>query len=488
MDERRFPQSNASIGIARSRASEMDRSRCRPRGSGGGNRGRVGAAARKIKATTPVSCNKEKEYCGDRFRFWRALFGPTTEQQQGTIEISTCTYDVGTMNDALVGKLVTIAGLQSEAGAPLNGSRGIVLDDPKLLSKQAGRLPVLLYAQGKGNELLVLEKPGMMRSIKEENLRSLEDQKCGAYKEFAFEAWEKAYRFDGKIDLALFHLKQYTQRWPDDYKMTVNYVNVLRQKDLLVPPFRRAATEKASADEAWKALCRTEPYLTDGSYTETHGDLSVLKGGRGSVVESSHVNQFYFDMVWTALSSGQESQVALDLALKITTENAHDMKMARDALEHISTTLRKRSPLNDNKADLEVNVRAMKALLELSPDDVELISWVAGAECMAGNNQEGAKWYRKAVERGCDCRTELSLAQIQCPGGPLEDHKILGTEDGRWTIIHKSKADDYSFERVSGMIRIGRKRADVPPIEEAVAYFPIPDPDDKVAFGVAQYD
>ena len=185
-----------------------------------------------------------------------------------------------------------------------------------------------------------------------------------------FDGW-----LDGKIDLALFHLKQYTQRWPDDYKMTVNYVNVLRQKDLLVPPFRRAATEKASADEAWKALCRTEPYLTDGSYTETHGDLSVLKGGRGSVVESSHVNQFYFDMVWTALSSGQESQVALDLALKITTENAHDMKMARDALEHISTTLRKRSPLNDNKADLEVNVRAMKALLELSPDDVELISW-----------------------------------------------------------------------------------------------------------------
>jgi hypothetical protein len=37
------------------------------------------------------------------------------------------------------------------------------------------------------------------------------------------------------------------------------------------------------------------------------------------------------------------------------------------------------------------------------------------------------------------------------------------------------------------MVRIGRKRADVPPIEEVVEHFPIPDPDDKVAFGAAQY-
>lgn len=406
------------------------------------------------------------------------------------------------MSDALIGKLVNISGLQSEAGAPLNGSIAIVLDDPKFVAKQPGRLPVLIYALrskkdagdegkgdaplNKGNEYAILESPGKMRGIKEENLACLEDQTCGLYKKFAFTAWEKAFRFDGEIDSSLFHLKQYTERWPDDYKMTVNYVTVLRQKALLVHPFQRAAAEKASAIEAWKALCRTEPFVTNGSFAETEGELNIL---RGPAIEegSTHVNQFYIEMVAVALDTEQEPQVALDWALKMNTDSAQDKKLAREALEKISTRLRCRSRVNVNKADMEVNVRAMKALLEFSPDDPELIGWVAGAECMAGNNQEGAKWYRKALELGDDCRHALSLAQMQCPNGPLEEYKVLNVQNGKWTCLHESKAEDYIFEEVHSGLRVRKVRADAPPIEEVVEYFPIPDPDDKVAFGAAQF-
>ena len=83
---------------------------------------------------------------------------------------------------------------------------------------------------------------------------------------------------------------------------------------------------------------------------------------------------------------------------------------------------------------------------------------------------------------------------MQCPNGPLEEYKVLKVQNGKWTCLHKSKADDYTFEEVAGLgsgglrrLRVRTVRADVPPIEEVVEYFPIPDPDDKVAFGAAQF-
>ena len=144
------------------------------------------------------------------------------------------------------GTLVSISGLQSEAGKALNGGRGIVIGKP---AKDSGRFPVLVYSccvkqtgsssdsssntddatadeQGKVLLEIVDDLSGLKRSMKEQNLNPLENQKCEIYQDYASMAWEYAYKTDNIKD-ALMHLEHYTERWPEDYMCSITYANLI---------------------------------------------------------------------------------------------------------------------------------------------------------------------------------------------------------------------------------------------------------------------
>lgn len=149
------------------------------------------------------------------------------------------------------GTLVSISGLQSEAGKALNGGRGIVIGSP---AKDSGRFPVLVYSccvkqtgtstcsasssntdktdddeQSQGKVLLEIvdDLSGLKRSMKEQNLTPLENQMCEIYQDYASMAWEYAYKTDNIRD-ALMHLEHYTKRWPEDYMCSITHANLIR--------------------------------------------------------------------------------------------------------------------------------------------------------------------------------------------------------------------------------------------------------------------
>ena len=336
------------------------------------------------------------------------------------------------------GTLVSISGLQSEAGKALNGGRGIIIGKP---AKDTGRFPVLIYCcvskqtttdeQGEADLLEIVDDlSGIKRSMKEQNLTPLEDQMCEIYKDYASMAWEYAYAKTNNINDALIHLEHYTSRWPEDYMCSITYANLIRDGisssdgSILFPTDTSknkqtfaAATQGGQIKrpaEAWRILKRTEPHV-DPTW--------------------SQINQFRYAMCVTACDSNQPPQVALDWALKMTTETNADRDMKEAALKDIIKLVRDNSNNVDeeeNKAKHEINKKVCYALLETLPDSVDALTLVAGAECLVGNNQGGAKLYRQAMETGQfqgqelhNLKENLALAQMQSPGGSLENYDVL---------------------------------------------------------------
>jgi len=118
---------------------------------------------------------------------------------------------------------------------------------------------------------------------------------------------------------------------------------------------------------------------------------------------------------------------ALELALKIPMEDTtpENKTMSYDAVVLVANTCKKiiidHRGLNVDRI-CRYNLEAAKAVIRHDPQNAINQDVLGGAYCLAGNNWEGNKWYRKAAAQGRDVKRSLILAQMHCPGMLFEHH------------------------------------------------------------------
>ena len=126
------------------------------------------------------------------------------------------------------------------------------------------------------------------------------------------------------------------------------------------------------------------------------------------------------------------------------------------------------------------NLTGAKALYELDPDNVFYTECLGGAHCLAGENWDGVRYYRKARAMGSKRETSsLILAQLQCPGMPLEHYHILNLGDNnQLTCVHKRDLGSITIDLATGdVINSGTGGLDM------IVFEAPDDPDDPEAFG-----
>jgi len=165
-----------------------------------------------------------------------------------------------------------------------------------------------------------------------------------------------------------------------------------------------------------------------------------------------HYSEFCHDFVASCCGAETGFEEALDFALKISTDTPEGTKTFMQALTLIQRTtnrlLQEDCSLVKNPDITNAYLRAAKIASQRSPEDKELFIDLGAAYCLAGNNLEGAKCYRQALAPGNPTRSldrinrehttlNLLMAQLQCPGMPLEDAFILNRQGRQLTYIHK---------------------------------------------------
>lgn len=364
------------------------------------------------------------------------------------------------------GTLVTIHGLESDAGKALNGASGIVLGPPSdAETKDAKRYPVLLYAVVSKEEAEAEDAineapatPPLKRSIKGANLINKADQKCQTFNDACNDQASIAYS-NGDIHGALFWLGAYYERWPEDYRMSLTYANLLREYE---------------PKEAWAILRNTVPNMEPSNPI---------------------YNNACYDMCITCLAAGGKPEVALEWAEKISADDP-DLKQLK--VEALDAVMRHGSGIGNRNMDidggdgpiLEVHRRAAAAIQELKPDDGVCMSNYGAALCMVGNNREGVRWYRRAMASGHihgesldQLKKDLALAMMQCPGGPMEQYRVIGVVGNQWGCVHKASIGQYElYTQRSGDGSFDGGLLATGPEEVEIATFPIPDIDDEELF------
>lgn len=354
---------------------------------------------------------------------------------------------------------VCIKDLQSERGNKLNGSYGIVLDIPDLIDGLL-RYPIMIYASRHSDtgELDVLPAP-IKRGIKGEHLELL-NSKSNNEGQFRSDAllekaasryWQDAFHESGseQDDNVYFWLQQYHKCRPEDFVMGSLYAKLLRDN------------EPERAKEALEILTKYIPF-----YPSDHATF----------------HNFCSDYCEAACMVGGYLEEALELAEKSGLESC------LDRLQRACTNFIDEDPNFENSFISDIQIRACKKLLELSPTDAENMMSMAAAYCLANNHLEGAKWYRRVL--ATDDLTEegraltnryLCIAQLKCPGQPLEEKIIIGFTQGGVSAINvkdKSKiVKDSSMYRETGEIQFK--------VKEDVTIFDVPlpvDPDDSEVF------
>ena len=317
------------------------------------------------------------------------------------------------------GTLVTVAGLQSEAGKKLNGSQGIVLNRPSITQDGVTRYPVRLYASilvgDKDEGVLKLVDETTDKKIKLENLEeaAYSDLFSEAVTTFAFVA-VKAKSTDDKyvergeitaenLNEVLFWLEAHYNLNPGHVRLGIMYANFLRETGKIQKGFEVAQPYVDQLDDSNPTLYNTNCY-----------DLCAI---------------------FTA--AGERMEEALELALKIPVDknNPGSLKTAQEILRNFCERCRNMRSEDYNNKRPEVStlhIKAAKCALEREPDDAFLQQDLAIAHCLGGNNLEGAKQYRRVLALGKmgsenveSAKKGLVLAQLQCPGQPLENYFVI---------------------------------------------------------------
>jgi tetratricopeptide (TPR) repeat protein len=373
--------------------------------------------------------------------------------------------------DSIVGKLVTFSGLEGETVKVLNGGRGFVLgrkeknegvgEDEDLLYS------VLIYAvaqEGKESLAFVDQSNSPTKNISKENLQVLPDQAaCEYFKEIARDEKIRNALEEQNYSEALPWLEAFYERWPDEYNLSLTYANVLRQ---VTKNHKKAysilqKTVKMIPPEANETLMRT-----------------------------------YYDLAGTCFFATKNTDESLDWANKIDTTQEEGKELYLEALNILLTGLTDMCQANLLDTDptlLEASCRVSTTYLELQPNNIDHLQNAAAMHCRLGRNKEGVLFYRRALATPLDAeektrtKRDLSLAQMQCPGAPMEHYTVVTHNKGKWVAIHNRFKGMYKMEQVSstGFAEGTFQVTSVGDATVDMEFFPAPDPDDLEAFGAA---
>ncbi|CAB9525915.1 expressed unknown protein [Seminavis robusta] len=332
-----------------------------------------------------------------------------------------------TMDQLAKGDYVIINGLQSDAGKKLNGGKGIILNKPTLTEDGVQRYPVLFYATktASGGDDLVALDPTANKKIKAENLSP--DPQDPTENTLLHEV---AHRETAKLQAqgveamqkGIFWLEVYHGAWPDNLGLACNYASTLR-----------------SLDKSAEAFHVIKDYIL-GNYLSP---------------SDPRYPHFCFDFSILRSKAGQQLSAALDYALQIPMDTPQHTEMVMDALLELALTCNRilqENPNEDNSQVAGIHVQACQESLKCRPESEAYMINLAAAYCMAGNNLEGARWYRRALAMPnpqfdvAHQTRNLMVAQLQCPGMPLEDHHVCHGSPSHVTSILKKDKEKWLLQ------------------------------------------
>ena len=368
------------------------------------------------------------------------------------------------------GTIVEIAGLTSEKGKALNGGYGIIAGKSNEVSG-ALRYPVLIYALlNKGgadskHELVapsaIAQKGEYQKSVKGDNLQILSDQKQELLKEAIMGQVKHSHQHNSQPE-ALIWFEAFHDRWPEDDELGVLLTYVLLLKGY-VKDYKKAL------DVILKLKDRVDP----------------------EIPQYDSMLEMY---VGICCDAGERIQDALDHALKIKSPSPKAMSAFISLLAY-SSRLNEEDPLQENPEMFDIQLQASINIHQLDPNFQNTMN-LGAAHCMNGNNVEGCKFYRKALELSSTqgetiapnqvkyLKGSLIGAQLQCPGMPLEDYIIVCDDGNVATCIKKADKENVKINRTitgfgtqNGGIEVtGGKEVDI-------IQFPLPqNPDDPKMF------
>ena len=376
------------------------------------------------------------------------------------------------------GTLVTIEGLESEAGKKLNGGLGIILD---IASSFDGvlRCPVRIFALK--NEEKDDTDFSILTTVQDRNLKTINVKLCPdadnneLFRQAAYQHIEEASTAQAKHDktktnLLLFWLETYCHVRPQAFYMGFSYANALRVVE---------QKYQESAQLIWKI----------------HQQHSVR--------EDPRYPNFYRETVSSYCAAQLHMEDALQFALQIPLEDTQDTAAIPSENNNTSTTNNNRGLRREALTEFahtckailtshkglgvdsiaQLNLQASQELLNMDPTDISNFEYLAGAYCLAGENYEGAKHYRQALARGApfeNVRVGLILAQLQCPGMPLANYHLLTSEQDHTgttnlTCVHNRDTCKLKVDPETGEVSTTDEL-------EAITY-PMPnDPNDPETF------
>lgn len=165
--------------------------------------------------------------------------------------------------------------------------------------------------------------------------------------------------------------------------------------------------------------------------------------------------ELYTDVCYLADAESHMEDV-LRHALLVPTDTEESKAQAIRVLRHIheyAALKNDADPKRENQTMFDIEVQAAEKIYGIHPIPDTLYN-IAVAHCKNGDNFKGAKVYRRILaspgnmdmEDIGDLERSLIIAQLQCPGMPLEDYILFSERDGILDCIHKDSKDDFEVQ------------------------------------------
>eukprot|EP00465_Bigelowiella_longifila_P003840 CAMPEP_0185261594 /NCGR_PEP_ID=MMETSP1359-20130426/9945_1 /TAXON_ID=552665 /ORGANISM="Bigelowiella longifila, Strain CCMP242" /LENGTH=370 /DNA_ID=CAMNT_0027848263 /DNA_START=49 /DNA_END=1161 /DNA_ORIENTATION=- len=294
-----------------------------------------------------------------------------------------------------VGSLVTLTGLTSSKGQLLNGCHAEVVAPG--LDVKTGRVSVALYTgRDKEGRLRVSEDTTPFKAkIKSANLLA-RDPKCPLYRQYHHDRSVLAFQAQCFPD-AKVHLERMVQLEPSmlDYKIQLGVV--LR--------------ETGATDEAVQLF------------------ESVMKTMERSFPRRNLVLYDYASCLHKSGNLAEAMKQTLEIDVESTSNpDPYHVKIKWEMLNMIGDGARRMQ-------NVSIEVKALRALITLNPNHCKSMWNLGAALCRKNEVEEGAAWYRKALEKDSGQLTKkernnihksLQLAEYQ-----LQNGLKLHNEDGK---------------------------------------------------------
>ena len=173
-----------------------------------------------------------------------------------------------------------------------------------------------------------------------------------------------------------------------------------------------------------------------------------------------HYFAFCHDYVVACCAAQEKMDEAMEFALKIPTDRQAGKKTFFGALSQLQQTsnslLQEDTRLEKDPKFSNIHLRCTRIAHERQPANLSLLINYGAAYCLAGNNVEGARCYRRALAAGPSrhgmdrnnfdkTKWNLVVAQLQCPRMPLEDKFVVSVKGNTLMCIQKSDRDKVAI-------------------------------------------